>query len=1370
MLMKKITFLFAFLLSLFGGTQAWADALTEGFESLTVDGTTLSNGWFVQGGTLKSTVTSITSSSSWDNAADSDYAMISKGANGTNTSICSHMSSNTNKYLIIPVEVTGKIKYYAGGTRTSGTRYVKVYRVTYDSGNKTYSIGAQIGSTAWPNARGSSSTAPNWLANKQEVELGDDHSMVAFLLQGSAIDEVEYEVYVSTPYVAPASISVVPSGNSAIITWTAGATEETVTAWNLEYKKSSDDVWSEVHGIAAGTLSQEISGLNDNTNYDVRVKAIYGTEESAWKTTTFKTAKVATPATGFTDNFETDKGWELINGTCPNKWVIGTGTNNGGTKSLYISKDGTSYASSSYGSSSLVYASKLFHFEAGDYTVSYDWKCNGESTYDFLRVALVPSNVELTASTSYSSLGSGSTLPTGWDRWLDGGSYLGGSTNWTTKSVDITIAETGDYQVVFAWRNDYSGGNTPAAIDNFKILGAAPVLELGGDVTGTTLAFGSVAETTNKTITITNIGKVAMENITLTETADEDNVFAYAALPKTTLAVDESMDVQATFSGSSLKDYTGTFRVAADDCDPINVTVTATYSNSPATMAVTLNEEAVGASVAFGSVGKQAQKTFTVTNGGDQTLHITSIASNNTTDFTVAPATLEVAGHSSETFTVTFVYDAEALDAEKTATITVTASNEGIEAKQFTVTGTRIEQWSEDFSGGTLPNGWIADNNYWTFADGVVKGKYNTWNRNNYLFTPLLIVNDASESLTFNYATTAGSVSIPIYYSRDGGEYTAYPGTPTSLANGVSGTFTITGLEAGNYVFRFGNDDYNLDNFEGFKLNADAPALTVDPTTAADFGKVKAQPAAKTYTITNSGTGTLTGTITSSDTDKFTVSESSFSLGAGENMTFDVNLVFDANYGAKAATITVHPTNDGLDDVVINATATTADPNIWEEDFEGGVVPDGWTANGWSVTKSNYKNNGTFMFAAGSSNTKAAYSPRLYAEKDQVLSFYVGGADATDFQTVKWSHDRNAAEGDWTLIGEFTSEGTQEFTAPETGYYYLSFQGKYTSVDNILGFKLAPLAHDAAITDQSIPTTGNQYVDYTATVTVKEMAGKAESGVVAKLYVDGVEKASDTQDLTANGTATFTMTFTPDAAIDAKKAYIKVTYEDVELTTEEIDLTIAAATVIDENAANVFTSGTKASVSFNYTKAAGKWGTIVLPFLTTVANLQTAFGKEIKVYEYKSSTENSMTFGEATTLAAGYAYIIYSDDALDGARFFGVNFTATSANYDGSTLKFQATYEPIAEGGMEDKWGVTPDGYIMKGSASATLKAMRGYLTTSDPSAHISIFIEDTTTGITTVLSSKEFEMENVYNLHGQKVNKAHKGLYIVNGKKVVRK
>ena len=91
-----------------GVNSVWAqETVTESFESLTVNGTTLSNDWFVQGGTLRNSVLSISSSNSWENAGNSNYEMISKGANGTNTSICNYESSNT-AYLIIPIMLTGK--------------------------------------------------------------------------------------------------------------------------------------------------------------------------------------------------------------------------------------------------------------------------------------------------------------------------------------------------------------------------------------------------------------------------------------------------------------------------------------------------------------------------------------------------------------------------------------------------------------------------------------------------------------------------------------------------------------------------------------------------------------------------------------------------------------------------------------------------------------------------------------------------------------------------------------------------------------------------------------------------------------------------------------------------------------------------------------------------------------------------------------------------------------------------------------------------------------------------------------------------------------------------------------------------------------
>lgn len=66
------------------------------------------------------------------------------------------------------------------------------------------------------------------------------------------------------------------------------------------------------------------------------------------------------------------------------------------------------------------------------------------------------------------------------------------------------------------------------------------------------------------------------------------------------------------------------------------------------------------------------------------------------------------------------------------------------------------------------------------------------------------------------------------------------------------------------------------------------------------------------------------------------------------------------------------------------------------------------------------------------------------------MTFYVGGADSTDPLTIQYSNNYIT----WTDFGTF-EEGTITFTAPADGYYYLKFSGKYSSVDNFSGFKLA---------------------------------------------------------------------------------------------------------------------------------------------------------------------------------------------------------------------------------------------------------------------------------------------------------------------------
>ena len=91
---------------------------------------------------------------------------------------------------------------------------------------------------------------------------------------------------------------------------------------------------------------------------------------------------------------------------------------------------------------------------------------------------MAPADTKLTAgSTLYSGL-TYQALPSTW-KALDGGSKLNlDSAAWTTHTTGEIDLTAGDYIVVFAWRNDGSGGaNPPAAIDNFsirKVLCATP--------------------------------------------------------------------------------------------------------------------------------------------------------------------------------------------------------------------------------------------------------------------------------------------------------------------------------------------------------------------------------------------------------------------------------------------------------------------------------------------------------------------------------------------------------------------------------------------------------------------------------------------------------------------------------------------------------------------------------------------------------------------------------------------------------------------------------------------------------------------------------------------------------------------------------
>ena len=261
------------------------------------------------------------------------------------------------------------------------------------------------------------------------------------------------------------------TAHTATLTWTASA--EGQSNWEvfvtIDATMVPDENTTPTYQVTE--CSKSLSNLAAQTTYYAYVRSACGGSDgnSKWAKKVFATTRetLAVDASHpYSQDFETNNDWGFANGTLTNQWCWGGATNNGGQKSMYVSKDGGTTYEYAHGNTA-IYASKLFNFAQGTYTFFFDWNAKGESNYDYLRVALAPGDVEFTAGTNlYTGVGT-TTLPNNWIA-LDGGSKLNLSDGWQTQSAEASVS--GTYTMVFIWRNDGSGGTTiPAAIDNISI-------------------------------------------------------------------------------------------------------------------------------------------------------------------------------------------------------------------------------------------------------------------------------------------------------------------------------------------------------------------------------------------------------------------------------------------------------------------------------------------------------------------------------------------------------------------------------------------------------------------------------------------------------------------------------------------------------------------------------------------------------------------------------------------------------------------------------------------------------------------------------------------------------------------------------------
>ena len=260
------------------------------------------------------------------------------------------------------------------------------------------------------------------------------------------------------------------------------------------------------------------------------------------------------------------------------------------------------------------------------------------------------------------------------------------------------------------------------------------------------------------------------------------------------------------------------------------------------------------------------------------------------------------------------------------------------------------------------------------------------------------------------------------------------------------------------------------------------------------------------------------------------------------------------------------------------------------------------------------------------------------------------------------------------------------------------------------------------------------------------------------------------------------------------------TYRVVAAATDEMspyDGTLTSATFtltdngirLDEAADNspvlAKKDGQQANVSLTRTLQAGGYNTFAAPFAigSDVLTAKGITAKELTASAFDSKTDVlSLTFATVTSLEAGKPYLVKVGTNVENPTFEGVTISSTATTTETDAVDFIPTLGVTAITADAQSILFLSAGNRLYNPAAANsqqIKGFRAYFLLKGDAASARSFCLDfgdgETTGIKAIDNFTISQSDNCYDLSGRKIEKSSngkmaKGVYIVNGKKIVIK